>query len=330
MLTFGLVNTSIMKQILPLFLLATTAFTANAQTQIGNGGMETWETVTGSSVEPTNWNSFLTAGGSVSWAASDQVSKSTDMHSGSFSCRINSKSTLGIIANGNITVGKINMGNASPTNSSNYNATVPGDANFSEAFTDHPDSLVFWAKFVPASGNNTDSARVAAFLHDDYAFQDGAGGSPYAASEPHMVAKAIRNFPNTSNTWVRVSVPFDYSGSATSTQYLLVTFTTNKTPGGGSNNDYLYIDDVSLIYNSTGLGIEETTLSGIHFGFADGKLTTFNGEGIEGTIKVYANSGQMVMSGAVQPSYDLSFQKGVYFVVFEGSNGLLNQKVINY
>ena len=34
-------------------------------------------------------------------------------------------------------------------------------------------------------------------------------------------------------------------------EYILITFTTNKTPGGGSGGDEVFIDDVELIYNST-------------------------------------------------------------------------------
>jgi len=32
---------------------------------------------------------------------------------------------------------------------------------------------------------------------------------------------------------------------------MLITFTTNKTPGGGSGGDSLYVDDLSLVYNGS-------------------------------------------------------------------------------
>jgi hypothetical protein len=53
----------------------------------------------------------------------------------------------------------------------------------------------------------------------------------------------------TSGSWVRKSIPFSYSGPATSTQFILITFTTNMTPGGGADLDEILIDDIELIYN---------------------------------------------------------------------------------
>ena len=79
------------------------------QTQIGNGNMESWETVS-SGEEPTNWNSFLSAGGNMSWAAGDQCQSSTDVRpgtTGTKSANIFSNSVIGVVANGNLTLGKI-------------------------------------------------------------------------------------------------------------------------------------------------------------------------------------------------------------------------------
>lgn len=52
--------------------------------------------------------------------------------------------------------------------------------------------------------------------------------------------------------------------------YLLISFTTNKTPGAGDANDSLMIDDVCFIYSSwlTDIRLNGTTLSG----FSKGRL----------------------------------------------------------
>lgn len=214
-----------------------------AQTQIGNSDFEAWENVAGSDQEPVNWNSFLTASGSLTWAAANQIQSSSDVRPGSTgtkSCRINARSALGIIANGNVNLGQVNMGSASPTNSSNYNISRTAQANFSEAMPDRPDSLIFWAK-SQCSGN----ARVKATIHDAYDYRDPED----AASTSHVVATAILNFPAAGGVWKRYSVPFNYTGPATAQAYILMTFTTNQNPGGGSASDVLFIDDVSLYYN---------------------------------------------------------------------------------
>lgn len=217
----------------------------NAQTQIGNSGFENWETIPGGS-EPVNWNSFLTAGGGLSNLAQNQIEESSDVRPGSTgtkSIRIFSNKIVGIIANGNITLGKINMGSTQPTNEANYNKTVRSDAAFNQPLTDLPDSIVFWAKFKP-NGGTSDLARMNAMIHDDYDYRDPQD----ASSANHVVGRAEVDYPSTGNKWVRKAVAFDYSGPATGAKYILVTFTTNKTPGGGNKSDQVWIDDVELIY----------------------------------------------------------------------------------
>lgn len=217
-----------------------------AQTQIGNSDFESWENVSGGQ-EPVNWNSFLTASGFYSSFAADQCVSSTDIRPcspGAKSCKINSRDAGFAIANGNVTLGQVNMGSATPTNSANYNSSITSDGNFSEAITDSPDSIVFWVKFIP-NGHNQ-NARMKATLHDAYNYKDPED----ATSSSHVVATAELNYTKTNGAWVRKSVPFTYSGPASTVEYILVTFTTNETPGGGAANDLVYVDDVELIYNS--------------------------------------------------------------------------------
>ncbi|MEN9304549.1 MAG: hypothetical protein RL264_2978 [Bacteroidota bacterium] len=215
------------------------------QFQIGNSNLEQWDNVGQSTEEPTNWNSFKTGTGSLSSFGSKQVERSTSIRAGatgSYCARIWSVSTLGQVANGNMTLGQINMGSSTPASSSNYNFSKRTDVNFSEAMTDKPDSIVFWVKFTPASGSP--NARMHAILHGNYDFRDPID----AASQPFTVARAELNYPKTNGAWVRKSVPFVYEGPATSVTHLLVSFSTNQTPGGGAANDEVLIDDVQLIY----------------------------------------------------------------------------------
>ncbi|HRO76109.1 MAG TPA: hypothetical protein PLP27_08195 [Crocinitomicaceae bacterium] len=63
------------------------SLTGFGQTQVGNAGFENWDSGTGDGVEPTNWNSFMSAnctlGGLIcGQAQKKQVEKSTDAHSG--------------------------------------------------------------------------------------------------------------------------------------------------------------------------------------------------------------------------------------------------------
>ncbi|MBM3186901.1 MAG: cadherin-like domain-containing protein, partial [Bacteroidetes bacterium] len=227
------------------FLFSSFSFFAQ---QIGNSDMEAWDNVGAATEEPTNWNSFKSGQGSFTSFASKQVERSTAIRTGAtgqYCARVWAKSTLGIVANGNMTVGRINMGSSTPSDPNNYNISLTADANFSEALTASPDSLVFWVKYTAA--NAIDSARVHAVLHDAYDLRDPID----ANSSSHVVARAERNYLRTSGSWVRISVPFVYNGPATNPAFLLVTFTTNKTPGGGTANDEVLVDDIQLIYNPT-------------------------------------------------------------------------------
>ncbi len=286
-------------------------FHTQAQQQIGNSNMESWDNVGQSSEEPTNWNGFKSAQGSFTSFASQQLQRSTSIRSGatgSYCARVWSKSTLGIIANGNMTLGRINMGSTTANDPGNYNISLTADANFSEALTSAPDSLVFWVKYTAA--NASDSARIHAILHDSYDLRDPLD----ANSVPHVVARAERNYARTSGSWVRMSVPFNYLSGAPALvpAYLLVTFTTNKTPGGGSANDEVLVDDIELIYNST-IGfesMEEQEEFSAYYSHETGLML----KGAATTLAVVTMDGKINNQGSIDKLNGIKLNTGVYFI----------------
>jgi len=230
---------------------------AQTYPQLANSDMELWDNAGTSNQEPQHWNSFKTADCTLGaficgLAQNQQVERSTDVRPGStgtYSARIYSTNPIGsTIANGNLTTGIIRMGSSTPSSSSNFNYTKRNDASFNAPISEKPDSLVFWVKYQPGNNSTTNEARMRAVLHDNSDYRDPGGA---LANE---VGNATINFTRTHNgtnyVWQRFSVPFDYSlGQATVPNYMLVTFTTNKTPGGGANNDQVWVDDVRLVYN---------------------------------------------------------------------------------
>lgn len=235
-----------MKKKLLIFSTLIIGTTSIAQQQIGNSNMEDWQNVGSDTEEPTNWNSFMTAQGGLTWAAAKQCERSSIVRPGStgtYSARVYSRSAaFGIVANGNLTVGRINMGSSTATSGSNYNLTLTADPLFSETLTETPDSLVFWVRY---SGSST--PRVSAVLHDTYDYRDG-----YVVdnnSLPHKVAEISHNYSSPNGQWVRKSLPWNYTGPASTNSFVIVTFTTNSTPGGGAATDEILIDDIELIYN---------------------------------------------------------------------------------
>ncbi len=301
-----------MKKTLLIALISSGMSMSFAQTQIGNSDFESFGTANGG--EPDNWNSFLSASGAWSGAASDQIEESADVRpgtSGTKSCRIFSKSTFSIIANGNVTLGKINMGSTTPTNSSNYNYSVTSDPAFSEALTDQPDSIVFWAKFTP--NGHSQNARMKATLHDAYDYRDPEDG----AAATHIVATAVVNYPSTAGAWKRFSVPFSYVGPATVNTHILVTFTTNETPGGGAANDEVLIDDIMLIYNPTTSGLSENSKKDGLVVAMDNVNNTISINGLEevqGDYTIFNSLGQDVQVGKISDKINFSNAPGLYFI----------------
>ena len=259
------------KLLLNVSLLVAFLFTSNlifAQYQLTNSGFEDWESVSQSSKsgqEPTQWNSFITMQTKSSLynsARANKVESSTDVRpgtTGTKSAKIWSTSVIGVVANGNLTTGRIYGGSMTASDASgNYNFSDPSsDAAYKHSFAGKPDSIATWLKFVPSSTST--EARVSAIIHENSRYQD-----PEATTYSNVVAKAQTNFfPTSDKGWQRISVPFVYEGNKTPA-YILVSYTTNKTPGKGSANDALYIDDAEMIYNSkaNSVSFNGTTFAG--------------------------------------------------------------------
>lgn len=218
---------------------------AAAQTQIGNSDFEQWENVGSNTEEPINWNGIKTSSGGNGNLAPKSIQRVTQARPGStgtYCARVYSSAVLGIVANGNMTCGRVNAGSTSASSPQNYNYSDITNTLYSEALNAYPDSIVFWAKYNNASTNSL--ARMSSTIHGAYNYRDPAD----AGSQPYVVATAVLNFPRTNGAWVRFSVPFTYSGPWTAPSFILTTFTSNNTPGGGASGDEVFVDDVQLIY----------------------------------------------------------------------------------
>lgn len=217
--------------------------------QLPNGGMEIWDG-TGSAT-PTGWNSFANSECTLpigcSSAQQTHHENSSDVRPGSpgtHSCRIYSTSIMGVVANGNMTTGRIHAGSVTANSSSNYNVSYPGQQGFAQAFNGKPDYMKFWAKLHAASAST--EARMNTIIHSNADVRDPIITSDYQ----YISGVATLNYTG-DNTWHEYTVPFSYSYGNAAPQYILITFSTNKTPGGGSANDEVWFDDIEFIYIST-------------------------------------------------------------------------------
>lgn len=304
-----------MKKITLLFALASASLVV-AQSQVANSDLELWENLGAPTEEPINWNSFKTGSGNFAGFANKQIEQSTNVRAGAtgmYCARIWSTSVLGIVANGTMTCGRINMGSTTPSNPANYNYSSTADPLFSEACVNAPDSIVFWVKYTQAGGGNQ-TARLHAILHDAYDVHDPID----AGSDPHVIATAELDYPATGGSWTRKSVPFiPTANTGLVPGFILVTFATNSTPGGGAANDEVLIDDISLVYN--GAGIEEQFSAKHTVNYNEGSLKIFGNP--TGDVKIYAMNGSEVYSGIAASSIKLSLNTGLYVVQLKELNG---------
>jgi len=216
--------------------------------------------------DPANWSSFIDAQGSLAStaASASHINQSTDKRpgsSGTYSVQIRSRYVhplLGIgatPANGNLTTGRINAESMSATNKGNYNFTNPNDSKFHQKITVFPDSFTVWVKY--SNDNAAHEARISAILHSNSEARDpylDTSGREIDTRRSNIVTSAEMNYPKTDGQWERKSIPFTKKTGfgATVPAYMLVTFTTNKTPGTGAARnrpvDVVLVDDVLLIY----------------------------------------------------------------------------------
>ena len=255
----------------------TVTVNSQAQTnpfQLRNADFEDWTVA--ATGEPPGWNSFASANceiGGILGGISCSAAKSTHHtrvnggrtgSTGQYYFRIWSTATLGIVANGNITSGIIHVGSTTATDTSNYNNTRRSDSKYSQVFRGTPDSMYVWVKFHAASTSSL--ARISTLIHGNTDFKD-----PNDAGDPNNYkGKAILQFPPTNGQWELKKIPFVYDGNSTA-EYIIVTFTTNATPGGGAANDSLCIDDIEFIYSAwlTDLRVKDTTIANFEKGILD-------------------------------------------------------------
>lgn len=260
-------------------LLASAAVAGYAQYQLTNSDFEEWEEVSYSSnsgYEPVNWSSFLDGTGTstcMKYAAYCQLYQETSElrpgTTGKSSAKLTSRAVkvLGVtlaVAQGNLTNGCVNMGSTSATDANgNYNYINESRSDQSMKFTGHPDAAHVWVKFSGSKKGN-----VELLLTTKGYYQSPDGNTQTAT----LVAKAQNNtISSDANNWQELTIPFTYSSTA-DPYYSLVNISTSATPGEGSESDYMYVDDLEMLYYSE-LDLDKSTYDGQAITFTDGNAT---------------------------------------------------------
>lgn len=313
-----------MKRLLLSSILLTSCFSVFSQHYVENGGFENWENEGTDLVEPVEWNSFRTASGALnSFAPNDPIAtKTTDAHSGQFAVKIETVSgPFGVIVNGNLTCGRINMGSTSPTNQSNHNWTVTSDTDFNQSIANTPDSIIAWVKYVPV-GN--DSAVISSQVHDDFDFEFPMN----TESENHGIAYAQIHIGPTAN-WTRLSIPYEYTGlSMNNPAYVLINIASSAIPGGGEVGSTFYVDDVQLKYNELSTNSVNELPYSVH-NTPEGVVVNLKSDDL-GELEVVNITGQVVKTQRLNNKLSLvsdDFQSGIYLFNIKTDKGTVTRKV---
>ncbi len=234
--------------------------------QMPNAGFEQW---TDKTTEPKHWHGFKSAKGKMAKMAPSTLEKSENCHAGKYSAVIASKKIFSITANGTMTNGQLSADafvatdpkNHSETDLSSTEADKNGDPFYTKLYA-QPDYLQLWVKFSQETPNKDyPYATVSSTLTDGTYYQD-----PEDKAYSNVAAKA-QNKEIATGDWRLIKIPFDYATYAqnkATAKAILLTVSTNATPGQGGDNDQVWIDDVELGYeaNITDLKFKGETLKG--------------------------------------------------------------------
>lgn len=242
-----------MKKLYTLSLIVlSSAASMFAQTTILNGDFELWENTGSATEEPLYFNSNRTG---TDWAPSGPQTCYRDnstFHSGSYSCRTETKTFVFAVVNGSVTTGIVNA--PTTTKTDGYIGTMK-NTDVSDirrmAFVGRPDSLIGWYKYT--KGGTGEKAKIVAHLHKGHYYDPDAGTSYHPDSSANRIATALFNSPSANvSAWTRFSVPFVYVDGRTP-EYIMVNATPSDDQNTSVSGSKLWIDDVSVVYNATGV-----------------------------------------------------------------------------
>jgi len=208
-----------------LFILAVTfAFSAKAQ-NIPNAGFESWTPGFGYD-DPNSWgtlNALSILGIPIS------VTKSTERHGGSFSAKVETMSTIDSIGQETPSPGFMAIGLVDIFN----NQFVIGTP-----FTAKPDSLIGWVKCNSVNGDTSGIILQLTKWDATSLTQEEIGFGGYITT-------------SSSSTFYRFSVPIEYESENTPDSISVFVL---SSLGNGQIGSAIWVDDLSLIYNTSSIG----------------------------------------------------------------------------
>lgn len=265
-----------------------------------NPSFETWTHTSGAASydDPTGWSDLNSTTSGLGTVTCYKATAAGDFHTGAAALKLVTKSVFGTIANGICTTGSIN------TSTQSLSGGI--------AFTARPDSIVGWYKSTPAGA---DHGFVQLLLT--------------GTSDTDTIGYIKFNTPAAAvNTYTRFSVPMHYKSTnpVTNSQWLV---SSSLGHTGQVVNATIFVDDLDLIFNPT--GIQEEQAGGFKTGPnpAATVFNVYNSRLTNAHIAFYAITGQLLQTvqlANLTNAIDISsFPQGPYlYTIFDEQGKALN------
>lgn len=290
-----------------ILLLSISLFSL-AQTQITNGGFETWDNIGATNEEPTDFNSNKTGSNTAQLGPQTCFRDASIKHSGSYALRLENKTVfVTTVVNGSATTGVVNA--PSTSKADGYIGTV----NYSSstdirrlAFTGRPDSIVGWYQYT--SGGTGEVGKITAILHNNHYYDPETPTTNHPDPTADKVGKATFLTPTGSNSsWTRFTAPFVYTAIG-NPSYILMSMTPSNNQLTTFAGSKIWIDDISFIYNAATLVKENDNEKNVNVYYFDKTIyVNFLNKNTDlSTIEIYSVTGQLV---STQPLDNNSINK---------------------
>jgi hypothetical protein len=273
------------KKILLLAAIASlSALQLQAQNPTPNAGFENWTQV-GNHYDPNSWNT-LNPSTSIIGVFTCTRATGADVHNGTYAIKLTTKSVFGITANG-------------IASTATLITTPPYGVTGGIPYALRPDSITGWYKYDPASA--ADSGFVQFILQ---------------GSANDTIGIIRFSTPNsTVATYTRFSAAINYlSPNTPANSYWILSSSDGVNP---VVNSVLIVDDLALVFNSTGLPEQETVGIDILNSLVTDEIFITNNTNERASFRLYNSAGVKVHDTEIVPgssAIDASrYSSGIYF-----------------
>lgn len=271
-----------------------------AQNPLPNAGFETWSVV-GIYENPSDWNTLNPSTSPLGVLTALKASGS-DVHSGTNAIKLITKTVLSLTANGIATTGVIN------TTTQTISGGIP--------YTGRPDSISGWYKYTPVGGDN----GFLAFVLLD-ASNDTIGFANFTTP----------NSTVSSYTYFSVAVNYYNTGTPVTARCLL----SSSAGFTAVVNSTMFIDDLALIFNTTGTREELPTANTVLKYFSSSKKISIHSASVSiSKAEILDISGKKIESyplHSTKAEFTLeNIKPGIYMVLLydESMNMQLSKKIL--